>query len=103
MKIERKVFHRRDTEHTEMIYLFSLPLTPVKLAVAFNGAGTPAKKNAHALRARLDKCKELTRSVRSFPFLPSSAPWNGRSLFLRGQQKREKRFPLLAPLNAKLI
>jgi hypothetical protein len=26
MKIERKVFHRRDAEHTEMIHLFSLPL-----------------------------------------------------------------------------
>jgi len=102
MKIERKVVHRRDAER-EMIHLFSLPLTPVKLAVAFNGAGTPAKKNAQALLsglealragsgARLDKCKELTRSVRSFPFLPSSAPWNGRSLFLRGQQKREKGF-----------
>jgi len=29
---------------------FSLPLTPVKYAIAFNGAGTPAKKNVHALR-----------------------------------------------------
>jgi len=26
MKIERKVFHRRDAENTEMIHLFSLPL-----------------------------------------------------------------------------
>jgi hypothetical protein len=26
MKIERKVFHRRDAEHAEMIHLFSLPL-----------------------------------------------------------------------------
>jgi hypothetical protein len=26
MKIEWKVFHRRDTEDTEMIHLFSLPL-----------------------------------------------------------------------------
>jgi hypothetical protein len=26
MKIERKVFHRRDAENTEMRYLFSLPL-----------------------------------------------------------------------------
>ena len=26
MKIELKVFHRRDAEHTEMIHLFSLPL-----------------------------------------------------------------------------
>jgi len=26
MKIEWKVFHRRDAEHAEMIYLFSLPL-----------------------------------------------------------------------------
>ena len=30
MKIEWKVFHRRDAEHAEMIHLFSLPLTPVK-------------------------------------------------------------------------
>ncbi len=60
----------------------------------FFAAETPAKKNRHALRARPDKFRQLTRSVRSFPFLPSSAPWNGRSLFLRGQQKREKRFPL---------
>jgi len=44
-------------------------------------AEMPAKKNNHALRARPDRFKELTRSVRSFPFLPS-------------QQKREKRFPL---------
>jgi len=28
MKIEWKVFHRRDAEHAEMICLFSLPLTP---------------------------------------------------------------------------
>ncbi len=28
MKIEWKVFHRRDAEHAEMIHLFSLPLTP---------------------------------------------------------------------------
>jgi hypothetical protein len=28
LKIERKVFHRRDAEHAEMIHLFSLPLTP---------------------------------------------------------------------------
>jgi hypothetical protein len=26
MKIEWKVFHRRDAEHAEMIHLFSLPL-----------------------------------------------------------------------------
>jgi len=34
--------------------IFSLPLTPVKLAIAFNGAGTPAKKNAHALPSGLE-------------------------------------------------
>jgi len=28
MKLEWKVFHRRDAEHAEMIHLFSLPLTP---------------------------------------------------------------------------
>ncbi len=28
MKIEWKLFHRRDAEHAEMIDLFSLPLTP---------------------------------------------------------------------------
>ncbi len=43
----------------------------------FFAAETPAKKNRHALWARPDKYKQLTRSVRSFPFLPS-------------QQKREK-------------
>ncbi len=42
----------------------------------FFAAETPAKKNAHALRARSDKFKELTRSVRSSPFMPSSALWN---------------------------
>jgi len=61
----------------------------------FFAAETPAKKNAHALRARSDRFKQLTQSIGPFPFLPSSAPWNGRSLFPRGQQKREKRFPLL--------
>ncbi len=53
----------------------------------FFAAETPAKKNAHALPsglealragsgARPDKFRQLTRSVRSFPFLPSSALWN---------------------------
>jgi len=37
----------------------------------FFAAETPAKKNSHALRARPDNFKELTRSVRSSPFLPS--------------------------------
>ena len=48
----------------------------------FFAAETPAKKNSHALRARPDNFKELTRSeLRSFPFLPS-------------QQKRGKHSPL---------
>jgi len=73
------------------------------------------QKNSHALWASPDKFKQLTQSVRSFPFLPSSALWNvypvecltremrsifhwgetiqlGRSLFLRGQQKEERCF-----------
>jgi hypothetical protein len=66
MKIECKVFHRKDAKHAEMIHFFF-------------AAETPAKKNAHALRARPDRLKGLTRSVRSFSFLPS-------------QQKREKTF-----------
>jgi hypothetical protein len=43
----------------------------------FFAAETPAKKNAHALRAVATRYKDPTRSVRSFPFLSS-------------QQKREK-------------
>jgi len=59
MKIERHIFHRKVAESAEMIDLF------------FFAAETPAKKNAHALRAVPTRCKEPTRSVRSFPFLSS--------------------------------
>jgi len=46
----------------------------------FFAAETPAKKNGHALRATSDKFRQLTRSVRSFPFLPSSALWNAEPI-----------------------
>jgi len=99
MKIERNVVHRRDAENTEMRYLFSLPLTPVKLAIAFNGAGTPAKKDAHALHSGLEAGQGLTEGKNSggalglsffcpLPAIASSGEAGG------SQQKREKCFPL---------
>jgi hypothetical protein len=56
----------------EMIHLFSL---------SWMFFGT--KKNVHALRAGSDICKERTRNVGPFPFLPSPsrgmrAMWNFR-------------------------
>jgi hypothetical protein len=54
MKIERHLFHRKVAKSAEMIDFFSLPLTPVTWAPACNGAGTPAKKNAHALPSGLE-------------------------------------------------
>ncbi len=46
----------------------------------FFAAETPAKKNRHALRARPDKFRQLTRSVRSFNFCPLSR--KGKNVFL---------------------
>jgi hypothetical protein len=68
MKTEWKLSHRRAVEHAEMIYLLSLPLTPQDRLRYLRGGGR--RKNAHALRARPDRFKELERGVRSFPFLP---------------------------------
>jgi len=48
MKIERLIFHRRAAKTAEMIDLF------------FFAAETPAKKNAHALRAGSVTYKEPT-------------------------------------------
>ncbi len=44
MKMERKVFHRRDAEHAEMIHLFSLPLRrrQRKMLMPFPPACKPA-------------------------------------------------------------
>jgi len=63
----------------------------------FFAAETPAKKNAHALRARPDKLKQLTRSVRSFAFLPSSALWNAEPI-PPGSAEKGKTFSSACPV-----
>jgi hypothetical protein len=80
MKIEWKVFHRRDAEHAEMIDLFSLPLTPQdRLRYQWDG-GCRQRKIVMPFGQGLTSSDNLREALGLSLFCPLSR--KGKNVFL---------------------